>query len=238
MLKKSLMICMCFIAILTSGCSLSKKDLIQKNAELEQNIEGLKSSNEDLSKAQKIIDFYNKLTTDTMNSFVLVESKTIIGTNKKYSNGIVIGNVYNTYYALVDYSSIYIENGLYTVMDSYANSYNVNDVYLSDESTGIAILRFNSNSSYIKSVEVGNVSEVYAYLDSMDQLNKVTVLDNIKSSTINYNSTTYNSYYLEGVSLNNGSIFINEENKLMGIYSSKLRVIITKEILVNIIDFI
>ena len=40
-----------------------------------------------------MIDFYNKVTTENMNSFVLVESKGIYNQNKKYSNGVIIGSL-------------------------------------------------------------------------------------------------------------------------------------------------
>ena len=240
MYKKLLMTLVCFVTIIVSGCScsLSKGELIEKNVELLDKIEGIKEESSDLYEAMNIIKFYNILTTETMNAFVLVEGKNFMGSNKKYSNGIIIGSNGQDMYVLTDYSAIYMDLGRYTVMDSYANSFLVSDVYVSDSATGLAVLKYSTSNSLTTSVKVGDTSSVFAHLDSMEQLNKATILENIKSSTIEYNSTTYTTHYLENTTLNNGAIFINNSNEVMGIYASKVNAIITKDLLKVIIDFI
>jgi hypothetical protein len=109
-----------------------------------------------------------------------------------------------------------------------------------DEETGLAVIRFSTLgiSTNITNINVGNSSDIVALLDSIEQLNKVTLLNNLKSSTITYNDTTYSCYELENTNINNGSVFINMENELMGIYSSKLDAIIGKDLLKEMIDFI
>ena len=238
--KKLLVLMSLFITLLVSGCtcSFSKDELIQKTIDLVEKIDDTKENNDDLDESMKIIKFYNELTTNTMNAFVMVESKTIVGTNKKYSNGIIIGSSSQNMYVLVDYNAIYQVGGRYTVMDSYLNSYSVSSVYTSDSETGLAVLVYTTSNNKTRSVKVGEYSEISAYLDSMNQLNKATIVDNIKTSTITYNNTSYVSYYLENVSFNNGTVFINNKNEVMGIYSSKMNTVITSDLIKLIVDFI
>lgn len=223
-----------------SGCE-TKDDWVSKNNDLQTNIEGLYEDNQKLSNAKRIIDFYNKVTTENMNSFVLVESKGIYNQNKKYSNGVIIGSNGQHKYVLTDYHSIKQDNEKITIMDSYADSYSVNlnnGFYMLDEETGLAVIRFSTLSSKVNTIGIGGKSDIVALLDGINQLNKVTLLNNLKSSTITYNDATYNSYNLENANLNNGSIFINMDNKLMGIYSSKLDAILSGDLLKEMIDFI
>jgi hypothetical protein len=141
-------------------------------------------------------------------------------------------------YVLVDYNAIYQVGGKYTVMDSHLNSYSVSGVYTSDSETGLAVLVYTTSNNKTRSVKVGEYSEISVYLDSMNQLNKATIVDNIKTSTITYNNTSYVSYYLEDVSFNNGTVFINNKNEVMGIYSSKMNTVITSDLIKLIVDFI
>ena len=186
MYKKLLIALVCFFTISISGCncSLSKEELIEKNTELMDKIKGLKTSSPDLHDAMKIIKFYNRLTTETMNAFVLVEGKTIMGSNKKYSNGIIIGSSGSEMYVLTDYNAIYMDYGIYTVMDSYANSFSVSGVYVSDNATGLAVLKYNTTNSHTTSVKVGDASEVFAHLDSMEQLNRTSLLSFINTAPL------------------------------------------------------
>lgn len=240
-MNKKLLALVFMFTLLISGCtcSISKEEMTEKNNELNEDIKELKTDNENLNETKSIIDFYNTLTTENMNSLVLVESKNRFTLTRKYSNGVIIGNSGYNYYVLTDYNALTQSNVSYTVMDSYAISYSAN-LYSSDENTGLAILVFSIKNitSYATSIEVGELSDTYAYLDSMHQLNKTVILDNIKSSTVEYNNTTYTTYNIDNMSVSNGSILVNIDNKLMAIYSSKLNAFVGQDLIKEIVDFI
>ena len=173
------------LAILLTGCSgsLSKSDMLDKNYELLAKINELEKQNEEFTKAQSIIEFYNKVSNESMNSFVLVESKNKFTSATKYSNGVIIGNAGLQFYVLVDYNAIEQKNMNITVMDSYADSHAVTRCVV-NEASGLALLTFSLtiNSSQISAISLGEHTDIVAYLDSMEQkqLNRVVILENIK----------------------------------------------------------
>ena len=241
-MNKKLFVLLFLFTMLISGCSgvWSRNDMLKKNSELLTKIEDLEAMKDDLNNSKKIIEFYNELSNNNMNSLVLVESKNRITQAKKYSNGVIVANVGVYFYILVDYYSLKQDYMNLTIMDSYVNSYNGHE-YLINEETGLALLYFtiSDSSSKVNVTSLGEYSEIFAYLDSMEQkqLNKVMVLDNIKSSTVVYNNTTYDSYIIENMNINNGGLLINIDNKLMGIYSSKLNVFVNSSLISEIVDF-
>jgi len=241
-MNKKLFTLIFMFTMLISGCSvsLSKREMLEKNNELITKIEELEDTKDDLENSKKILEFYNELSNKNMNSLVLVESKHRFSDAKKYSNGVIIANVGINFYVLVDYYSIKQDYMNLTIMDSYVNSY-VAQEYLVNEEVGLAILSFSisDSSSKVNSISLGEYSDIYAYIDSMEQkqLNKVMILDNIKSSNVIYNNTTYESYIIEDMNINNGSLLVNIENKLMGIYSSKLESFVNSSLIREIVDF-
>jgi len=241
-MNKKLFTLIFMFTMLISGCSvsLSKREMLEKNNELITKIEELEDTKDDLENSKKILEFYNELSNKNMNSLVLVESKHRFSDAKKYSNGVIIANVGINFYVLVDYYSIKQDYMNLTIMDSYVNSY-VAQEYLVNEEVGLAILSFSisDSSSEVNSISLGEYSDIYAYIDSMEQkqLNKVMILDNIKSSNVIYNNTTYESYIIEDMNINNGSLLVNIENKLMGIYSSKLESFVNSSLIREIVDF-
>ena len=121
-LRFTLLLSFVFIA---SSCSCSKEDLINLNDELiEQNKEIL-SKIEQYDDIEGLFNFYNTITTDNINSFVLVESKNQINSLALYSDGVVVANNGYDYYILTDYNKIF-QPGIveYKIMDSNANVYN------------------------------------------------------------------------------------------------------------------
>ena len=241
-MNKKLFVLLFLFTMLISGCSgaWSRNDMLKKNSELLTKIEDLEAMKDDLNNSKKIIEFYNELSNSNMNSLVLVESKNRITQAKKYSNGVIVANVGVYFYVLVDYYSLKQDYMNLTIMDSYVNSYNGYE-YLINEETGLALLYFtiSDSSSKVNVTSLGEYSEIFAYLDSMEQkqLNKVMVLNNIKSSTVVYNNTTYDSYIIENMNINNGGLLVNIDNKLMGIYSSKLNVFVNSSLISEIVDF-
>jgi len=241
-MNKKLFTLIFMFTMLISGCSvsLSKREMLEKNNELITKIEELEDTKDDLENSKKILEFYNELSNKNMNSLVLVESKHRFSDAKKYSNGVIIANVGINFYVLVDYYSIKQDYMNLTIMDSYVNSY-VAQEYLVNEEVGLAILSFSisDSSSKVNSISLGEYSDIYAYIDSMEQkqLNKVMILDNIKNNNVIYNNTTYESYIIEDMNINNGSLLVNIENKLMGIYSSKLESFVNSSLIREIVDF-
>ena len=215
-------------------------DIYKKITELNDKINEIKEDNESFKNAQSIIEFYNTLTTENMDSFVTVRSENTKNHAKKYTNGIIIGNIGNNYYVLTDYDAIIQNNMSVTIMDSYTQTYVSTSLYAYDTTTGVGVIKFTKGyvTSHVSSIETGNYTDTFALLDSMEQLNKATIYTNIKSSTMTYNDTTYTCYSLDDTNVNNGSVLINKENKLMAIYSSTLDTFISSELIKEIIDFI
>jgi hypothetical protein len=135
-----------------------------------------------------------------------------------------------------DYNAIkQTSSASYVLIDSYANEYSAY-LYEVDITTGLAI--FTCNWDYYGSViGLGEYSEVVAKVDNVSWIHKTTIESNIKSSTMTYLDTTYKSYYLNDMNLNGGTIFINDQNKIIGMYSSKLNVIVSEKVLELIINF-
>ena len=235
--KKLLAIFTLVLTLFIGGCSFSfdKNSLINKVNLLEKEVKELKEENEELDKARDIIDFYNELTTETLDSTVVIRSS-YYGSNKKYSNGIIIGSSGFDAYILADYNAIkQTSSASYVLIDSYANEYSAY-LYEVDITTGLAI--FTCNWDYYGSViGLGEYSEVVAKVDNVSWIHKTTIESNIKSSTMTYFDTTYKSYCLNDMNLNGGTIFINDQNKIIGMYSSKLNVIVSEKVLELIINF-
>lgn len=224
-MNKKLSIILISFVLLFTGCSCSKKDLINENTKL---IEENQKLSEDVIKykgVEDVFEFYNKITTENVNSFVLVESK--YGLQTKYSNGVVIASNGYYYYVITDYNSIKQSSSLttYRVMDANATVYNASlptsNVY--DIGSGLILLQVNA-SGYtniaMQSIEFGIVSDIVAYFSSVSQMNKIQLTEQLKTSTITYNDASYNSYYLENITMDSGTLLISENNKLCGIYLS------------------
>lgn len=228
MIKKINFIVIVLFTIVFCGCSCNKDDLISENSKLIEENEKINEDKEKYYEIDNLFSWYNNITVNNINSFVLVESKSAFG-NTLYSDGVVLGNIGLDYYILADYNKLF-QNGLvtYRVMDANASVYkakivetNSNTSY--DNETGLVLLKVNVNSYtnlVMKSIDLGEKSEVIAHVSSVEQINKIEILENIKTSTITYNDTSY-EYYSFDETINNGAL-INSNNQLCGVFSSTI----------------
>lgn len=239
MLKKMSLILSIFCCLFVSGCSLNKKDLQEETIKLSEENFQLKENIREVKNNLEIYDFYNNITIENINSFVLVESKNILNSNTLYSNGVVIARNGYYYYVLTDYNAI-AQKGMinYKVMDANAIVYSASLANVVDETTGLVILEVNVSgySKYnMKTIELGKKSDLVAYFSNVKQLNKVELTNKIKTSSANYNDTSYQLYYLDDFEFDKGSLLINTGNQLCGIYLSKLEGFISSELIKEVL---
>lgn len=240
MLNKFKCIALLLLVCLFCGCSCSKENLQNENIKLDEENKVLEQEIIKYENVQEIFDFYNSITVNNIASFVLVESKNTFTSQTRYSNGVVLGSNGLKYYILSDYSAL-SQSGLvsYRVMDKNANVYkanvassNFNVVY--DDFSGLVLLEVNV-SSYsnivMKSIDLGDKTDLLALFSSVSQMNQVKLLNNIKTSTMSYNDTSYISYNLEESQIDSGSMLINDSNELCGMYMSKLNQFISIELI-------
>ena len=239
MSKKLFMILSMIFCIVFSGCSCNKEELIDANKVLFEENNKLNNQVEIYDGVEEIFDFYNNITTENVDSFVLVESKNVITGNTKYSNGVVVARNGYYHYVLTDYFAL-TQNGVisYRVMDSKAVVYDVSLANDYDEETGLILLIVvtsgHSNVS-MKTISLGDVDNLIGHISSINQFNKVQIYTQIKTSTIMYEDTSYNVYNLENVNSENGSSLINSKNKLCGIYLSKINSFIGIELIKEVV---
>jgi hypothetical protein len=85
------------------------------------------------------------------------------------------------------------------------------------------------------SVELGEHSDLSAVFTSVSQLNQVQLTENIKTSILVYENASYNVYNLENTSLDSGTILINDNNQVYGMYMSKLGVFISTSLIKKLV---
>ena len=92
----------------------------------------------------------------------------------------------------------------------------------------------NSYNVVMDSISMGEISELVGHISSMEHINKVQLSENIKTSTIDYNNTSYNGYFLEDVNQRGGSL-INLDNELCGVYLSNINSFIETKLIKEIV---
>ncbi len=244
MLKKRKYLLILIFIFLFTGCSLSKKELREESLKINNEIERLEKESEKYEGIKDIFEFYNNITTENLSSFVVVESKNNINSKTKYSNGVVLGVNSLKYYILTDYDAIK-QNGLvtYRVMDKNANVYEANIATANhsvnyDNYSGLVLLEVRTSVSSrpaMDSVELGVKSDLSASFSSVSQLNKVQLLENVKTSTVVYQDASYNVYGLENTTLDSGTVLINDSNQVYAMYMSKLDTFISINLIKELI---
>ena len=223
MLKKVSAIFVIVLSLTFAGCA-SKEELVKSTTELKEENAALHQELKEYQKIDSLLEFYNKITTSTVNSLVLVESTNKITSNKVYANGLVVANDYYYYYVVTDYTALKQSgNNTYRVLDASATVYSADIANRVDEESGLVLLRVDisrQTSIQMKTSDLGASSNIYANVSSINQINKVHVYSKLKTSTTFYNGTSYVSYTIENAQ--NGSILINNNNEVFGIYLSKL----------------
>jgi hypothetical protein len=220
--------CNVIIALLFSfvfcGCSCSKKDLIEENNNLLNNINEIKSGYDKYKGLDGLFNWYNTITAESVNSFVIVESRE--SNNVLYTDGVVVARSGYSYYILADYSKIrQYGNVSFRVMDSNANVYsasvfvkNGNAVY--DTNNGLILLKVDaivSQKAKMESIALGKMDDLTAIISSEEHINKVHICENIKTSTITYHDTSYDLYNEEE---SFSGAMINSSHNLVAFYSS------------------
>lgn len=248
MIRKCKIIIVTMFIILFCGCSCNKEALINENLKLIEENQKIETEKQGYEGLKELFMWYNNITTRNVNSFVLVESKNTFG-NTCYSDGIVIGNIGLDYYILTDYTNLSQSGGVsYRVMDANASVYkgqimetDKGRVY--DSKTGLVIIKVNVNSYtnlVMKSISMGERSETIAHISSIEQINKIQVLDDIKTSTTTYNDTSY-EYYKFDENIDDGAL-LNLNNELCAFYSSSINgfvsVSLIKEVVYSIYSLV
>ena len=95
MLRKCCLVMLFSLVVIFGGCSSNKNELMDKNNELLREIETLKVDNEKYKGINDVFSFYNAITLESVNSFVVVEASKTFG-ETKYSDGVVVAS--NGYY--------------------------------------------------------------------------------------------------------------------------------------------
>lgn len=229
-----------FFMFIFTGCSCSKNELIEENKELISQKEKLEEDSKQYEGLSDIFSWYNKITTQSVNSFVLIESKS--HGNTLYTDGVVIASSGYNYYILGDYSKIKQDaTTTYKVMDAHANVYdakiatsNGNVVY--DLNTGLVLFKVSvlrMSKVIMETIDIGEMDELSGHISSQEHINKIQICENIKTSTIVDNDTSYVGYTIDDSSLEGA--LINSNNQLFGLYSSNLNSFISKDLIENIL---
>lgn len=224
MIKRFVLIILVGFSFVFSGCSCSKEELLKTNSSLIEEKAKLNSEIEAYLEVEKLFNFYNNITVNNVKSFVLVESYNEINGRTLYSDGVVVARNGYYYYIVTDYASI-SQSGIvsYKVTDSMAHVYNVNLSDSYDATSGLILLIVDSSDYSNEGMEViekGEFDYLSGHISSINQFNKIQVYTQIKTSTIDYNNTSYNIYNLND-NIISGSV-INSSNKLCGFYMSRL----------------
>lgn len=230
MLKKFICSVILYAVCFVSGCTISKQDLIRENTLLLEENAQIKDENQALNNTKALFDFYNKISTETVNSFVLIESKHNFTSQVSYSEGVIIASNGYDCYVLTDYNSLVVgRNVSYRVMNANAEVYSAqllsnggNVVY--DVQTGFVLLRVRVNNlsvSKMRSVQLSDISDIFANISNTEQLNKIQIdsLQNVNKGTFTYDGTEFDIYTL--VDTNKGSL-VSINNALCGFYFSSL----------------
>jgi len=245
MRKKSIIILLLIGIFLFNGCSCSKEDLINENTLLKEENMLLENENSKYRGVEDIFSFYNKITSDSLNSFVLVESSKSSGTIK-YSDGVVIAKEGYYYYVLTDYYCIYqtanspYQSITYKVMDKNATVYNAEVSTIYDVEGGLLLLRVSTlghTNVGMKSIQLGEKSDLVAHVSSLEHINKIQMSEKIKTSTIEHNDASYNVYNIEDIIVNSGAL-LNVNNELCGLYLYNYNGFIETNLIKNIVNFI
>ena len=161
-----------------------------------------------------------------MDSFVTIEASKISG-ESIYSDGVVIANNGYYYYVITDgnvFSALKGQRDIrYKVKDSKASEYDAIAASVMDEESGLLLLRVNLSGEKdiaMKEVSMGDISSLVGHISNIEQINKLKLIDNIKTNTIIFDDVSFNSYILNDNSTIKGAI-ISRDNKLCGIYLSK-----------------
>lgn len=238
-MNKIVIIMTLFVFIFT-GCSCSKEDLVNTNNNLLSEIEKVENNSKQYEGLDEIFSWYNKITVESVNSFVLIESKS--ATRSLYTDGVIIASSGYNYYVIGDYNQIKQDGRVsFRIMDSNANVYDAkiaasNGSIVYDEYSGLALFKVSAlmNSTItMKSIKLGELDGLSGHVSSKEHINKIQICENIKTSTINFNDASYTSYLIDD-SLLTGTL-INFKNELLGVYSSSLNSFIGKGLIENIL---
>lgn len=243
MFKKISAILMFFLVVLMSGCSAVSDELLAEVEEMKKKNEETVNEIEKYKEIDAIFDFYNNLTTENIKSFVLVESYNKETKETRYTDGVVIAQESLYFYVLADYNVIKQSGDIeYNVIDANAKIYKANLIFnahgvVYDTMSGFVLLklRVSSLDSSIAFIQLGNKSDIVANVSSIEQLNKIQVYDNIKTSILSYNNASYKNYLLEGESSSYSGALINSSNNLFGLYSSKNHIFMGSELIKEIL---
>lgn len=242
MFKKLKILFLFFILGFCSACNGNNEALIEELKSIEEDNEELIDQRNEYKKLQDVFDFYNNVTTNNIMSFVLVESYNKSSNKKYYSDGVVIAQEGMYYYILVDYLKIkQIGNIEYKVIDANAREYVANFVFednmiVYDEFSGFALLEIQVNNleNPIVDIDFGDMSFIFANISSVEHLNKIQVYSEIKTSTIDYNDTSYVLYSLNDSIRNPNGVLVNMDNELVAMYSSQLSAFLEIDLILEI----
>lgn len=243
MIKRLSLVFILLSIVTLNGCTCNKSNLIFENEELIERNEEMSENIEELEEIKSIYNWYNNIATDSINSFVLVESKSNF---TKYSDGVVISNSGLEYYVITDYNKIKQEGiTSYRVMASNAIVYDadiaqVDGNVIYDEYSGLVLLRVYIRGYYnnvsLNPIKFGNISKNVGHISNIEHNNKIQIRENIKTSQIIYNEASYDCY--NDVSLNQSGSLINVSNQLVGFYSSSISSFVSSEFIKDIVRVI
>lgn len=239
MIKKMRIIPVLIISLLITGCNFNKSELKEENQNLISENTSLEQEIDKAKEMLKVYDFYNEITLSNINSFVLVESKNLLSSKTLYSNGVIILSSGLRYYVLTDYNAL-SQTGMvrYKVMGANAIEYNATLANTIDTTTGLALLEVDI-SGYtnvnLDTIKMGNITSLMGYFSSIKQINKIQLINEIKTSSITYNDTSYKVYSLDENNLDNGTILINSDNQLTGIYASKFNCFLSMNLIKQVL---
>lgn len=230
MTKKIIGIIVLVIVILSTGCSCSKSNLLEDTKNLLTENEELNNDVEKYENIDELFDFYNELSTITAHSFVLIESKHVYTLKTNYSDGVIVASNGYDYYILADYNQLWVSQNIqYRIMNANAEVYNaqllkLNGQNLYDEETGLVLLKARvgiSTTSKMQSINLSTVSETFANMSNVEQLNKIQLFnkDDLEEYFYVYDEQEYSIYKLF---LENSGSLVNSNNDLCGFYLSKL----------------
>lgn len=229
MSKKILLGIICVLSLFVSGCSLSKKELIEDNTQMLEEYQKLVETYETYNGIDDIFEFYNDLSVNSVNSFVLIESRHTFTSSTTYCDGVIVASNGYDYYIMTDYNKLWVSNNIrYRIMNAAAEVYDANllgygnqPVY--DSETGMVLLRVSVRNASTKMtpVKLGNMGSIIGHISSEKQLNKVEVIENNEFDVYyyKYDSIEYEIY--KKMLKTNGSL-VNEKNQLCGLYLSQI----------------
>ena len=238
MVKRVMSLLFLSLIFIASGCTNSKQDLIDESTKLLEENKEMESENEKYQQIENLFDFYNELSTNTLHSFVLIESKHAFTKKTSYCDGVILVSNGYDFYVMTDYNKLWVsDNVQYRVMNANAEVYSAylvreNNRVLYDEQTGMVLLRviIGNASGKMQTIGLGDAKEVNALISNVEQINKIEILETEDLDQYFYNYGDEEFSYHKVMLRSEGSL-VNNDNKLCGFYFSNIKGFASKELI-------